>query len=436
MFGLDRTTRILLRAAVASLSILTLAQQASAQTLRMWTFLDPASGKDPRERVLKKLIDQFEAANAGVKIQVEPQVWQQMTDKFLAATQTGTAPDVMWVHLRRVPDAIKLGALANLDDLFAKKWSKEEADDIDGSFWRFSAKPGAHYHITHSRSNVGQFYRADLFREAGIDPKSLTTWDKFVAAAEKLTVRGDNGVTTRWGFGQAFATDGANNSVVFSVMLDKNGVIFDEKNRANWATPAGVDGLNLQLDMIRKWKITQPGAVNEKNDDLYDQFNAGRFAIIRGASARIPRAMTALGADKVGFFGTPSFTEGKFSPAEVAGWSVGVWSGSKQKELAGKFVEFMSSKEADRLWTMEGGAVPIRKSTVKENAAFFADPKNAYLADVAAAMLEAGWFPPDGAGAGWNEELNRAAQDVLTNKTDTKAALQKAEQSYNRAHRL
>lgn len=419
-----------------ALAVVLSAHGVSAQTLRMWTFLDPASGKDPRERVLKTLMDRFEAANPGVKIQVEPQIWQQMTDKFFAATQTGTAPDVMWVHLRRVPDAIRLGSLANLDELFVKRWSKEEVDDIDGSYWRYASKPNAHYHITHSRSNVGQIYRADLFREAGIDPKSLTTWSKFIAAAEKLTQRDAAGNTTRWGFGQAFATDGANNSVVFSVMLDRNGAIFDDRNRATWATPAGVDGLTLQLDMIRKLRITQPSAVNEKNDDLYDQFAAGRFAIIRGASARIPRVMAALGADKVGFIGTPSFTEGKYSPTEVAGWSVGVWSGSRNKELAGKFVEFMSSKEADRLWTTEGGAVPIRKSTIKENAAFFADPKNAYLASVAEAMLEAGWFPPEGAGAGWNEELNRAAQDVLTNNTDPRAALQKAEAAYNRSNRF
>jgi multiple sugar transport system substrate-binding protein len=412
------------------------AQDAMAQTIRMWTFLDPASGKDPREKVLKTLIDQFEAANPGVKIVVEPQVWQQMTDKFFAAHQTGTAPDVMWVHLRRVPDAIKLGALANLDTLFVKNWSKEDIADIDGSFWRFGATPTAHYTIVHSRSTVGQFYRADLFKEAGIDPKSLTTWDKFIAAAQKLTVRDASGNTTRWGFGQAYAIDGANNSVGFSVMLDRTGKIFDDKNRAMWATPAGVEGLKLQTDMIRQYKITQPSAVSEKNDDLYDQFNAGRFAIIRGASARIPRAMQALGPDKVGFLPTPSFTEGKFSPAEVAGWAVSVWSKTKYPELAGKFVEFISSKQADKLWVTQAGAVPIRKSTIKDNAAFFADPKNAYLVDVAASMLDAGWFPPEGAGAGWNEELNRAAQDVLTNNTDIKAALQKAETAYNRANKL
>ena len=92
--------------------------------------------------------------------------------------------------------------------------------------------------------------------------------------------------------------------------------------------------------------------------------------------------------------------------------------------------------ESDTLWTTEGGAVPIRKSTIKNNPTFFADPKNAYLADVAAAMLDGGWFPPAGAGVGWNEELNRAAQDMLANNTDAKTALEKGQNNYNRANRL
>ena len=92
---------------------------------------------------------------------------------------------------------------------------------------------------------------------------------------------------------------GANNSVVFSVLLDKQKTLFDDKNRAVWATPAGVEGMTMQADMIRKYKITPESAVSEKNDDLYDQFHAGRIAIVRGASARIPRAMQALGAEKL-----------------------------------------------------------------------------------------------------------------------------------------
>lgn len=419
---------------IAALAVATTfaANSVSAQTLRVWGQLNPASTADPRERVLKKLIDQFEAQNPGVKIEVEPQVWQQLSDKFFAAHQTNSAPDVVWVYSPRVVEAIKMGSLANLDELFVKTWSQAEKDDVDGSFWRLGASPNAHYHITHSASSAGTFYRVDLFKEAGIDPKSLSTWDKFIAAAQKLTVKDPSGTVTRWGLGQAFSVDPAFKPIAFSVLLEQDKSAFNEKGQAVWATPGGVKGLQLQTDLVSKYKVTPESSVSAKTDDLYDAFNAGRMAMIRGASVRIPRSMQVLGADKVGYLKTPSFTEGKYSPIEIVGWSLGVWSGSKHKALAGKFVEFLSSKEADRLWVMEGASVPVRKSTIKENPQFFADPKNAFLVDVAEEAVDYGWFAPEGLKFGWNEEIMRAAQDVLTNKTDPKAAMEKAEATFNR----
>lgn len=418
-------------ALVAAMMFVT--HSATAQTIRMWSFLNPEA-KSGREIVLKKLIQNFEAANPGVKVLVEVQVWQQMSEKFLAAHQTGTAPDVMWVHSSRLVDAVKAGSLASFEELFLKNWTKDDIADVDGPFWNHGASPNAHYQFMHSRSVAGQFYRIDLFKEAGIDPASLTTWPKFIEAAQKLTVKDANGSVTRWGFGQALSAEAAFNPVVFSVILDKDKAAFDQQGRALWATPSGIEGLNLQVDMVRKFKITPESAVSMRSDDLYDQFNAGRMAMIRGAAARIPRSMQVLGAEKVGYLPTPSFTNGKTSPTEVLGWSLGVWSKSSQKTLAGKLVEYMSSKEADTMWVMEGGVVPMRKSTVTNNPEFFAKPENAYLVAIAKEMTEAGWLAPAGVGAGWNEELNKAAQDVLTNNTDPKAALQKAEVAFNRTN--
>ena len=426
-----------LRGAAALLATGLIALPAGAfadTTIRMWTFLDPA-GQTGRERVLNQLIEQFEDENPGVMIEVEPQVWQQMSDKFLAAHQTGTAPDVIWLHSTRVVDAIDLGALANLDELFVKDWSEEEIADIDGPFWQLGSTEDAHYHIVHSRSAVGNFYRKDLFDAAGIDPESVTTWDTFIDAAKTLTEKDPAGNVARYGFGQYFSTEGAQSGVPFNVIADRQGNILNEDGTANWATPAGVEAAELVKAMIREHGITPENAISLTGDDLYDQFNAGRYAIIRGSSARLPRAMEALGAEKVGYLPPPSFTEGESSPSEVVGWSAGVWSGSENLEMAGKWLEFFSSKEADLLWATVGGVVPIRRSTVIENPDIFSDEKYAYLAEVARAMSDKGWFAPGGV-HGWNEEMNRAMQDILINDADPMEAWAEAEESFNRANRL
>jgi ABC-type glycerol-3-phosphate transport system substrate-binding protein len=96
----------------------------------------------------------------------------------------------------------------------------------------------------------------------------------------------------------------------------------------------------------------------------------------------------------------------------------------------------MASKEADRLWSMEAGIMPIRQSTIEENSDFFANPANAYLVDAATISRESGWLPPEGAGTAFDEGLNSAMSDVMTNGTDPKAALEKAEAAFNRTNRL
>ena len=417
-----------------ALSVPLLTGTALAETVRMWTFLNP-DGKAGREQVLKTLIANFEAAHPGTKIEVEPQNYQTMVDKFYAAHQTKTAPDVMFIYTSRLFDGIKIGAFANLNELFVKNWSAEDVADVDGAFWRYGATPTARYQVTISPTVICQFYRTDLFAEAGIDPKSLNTWEKLIDAAQKLTTRDAAGTVARWGFGQSFIGAQPIAPIVFSTILDMDGALFDKNLRAKWSTPGGIKGLQMQVDMMRKYKVTPESATNMVADDLFDQFNGGRYAIIRGSATRIGTAMGILGPGKVGCLPTPSFTEGKRSPVEVAGWSLVVWSGSKVKDIAGKWVEYMSSREADTLWSTKAGIMPIRKSTVAANAEFFADPKNAYLVDVAADSRENGWLPPEDAASGFDEGLNSALQNVMTNGIDPKVALERAEAAYNRANR-
>src|SRR5690625_5374989 len=89
---------------------------SASSEITMWTFLDPA-GDSGREQVLGDLIDSYEEANPEVTVNVEVQQWDTMTQQFLAADVSGTAPDVMWVALDQVYSAVQQGALADLNSL-------------------------------------------------------------------------------------------------------------------------------------------------------------------------------------------------------------------------------------------------------------------------------------------------------------------------------
>jgi multiple sugar transport system substrate-binding protein len=432
---LTRRTALAALGGLAATSLAGRPARAST-TLRMWTFLDPVKGKTSREHVLKQLIDKFEAANPGAKIVVEPQNWQAMSEKFFAAHQTGTAPDIPTLISSRLHGAIKLGSLANLDDLFFKTWPQDEKDDIEGPIWNYGASPNAHYQVAITTSIWGLTYRADLLREAGIDPKSLTTWDALIEAAQRVMKKDDSGAVARWGIGQTNAGLTPNPPFLLNALLEEKGTIFDDKFRAVWSTPAGVKGLQMQADMIRKYKIMAENQINLSNEEVTEQYMAGRIVFHRTTTARWLQCVARFGPGSIGYLPTPSFSGSKPSPSEMNAWCIGVWSGSKHKELAGKFLELMATKEADTLWSTVAGQLPNRKSTIANNRAFFDDPNNSILITAADDIRKSGWLPPEGAGeGGWTESFCTAFQDVMTNNADPKAALQKVETAFNRMRR-
>lgn len=424
-----RFTRTLAAAAFAIAALA--ADTAAAQNLRMWTFLNPA-GNAPREKALAEIIKRFEAANPGVKVTVEPQIWDQMTPKFIAAHRAGNAPDLAWVNTDFLGDVLRNGALADLNELFIGKWPAASVAERQDGYWTRCSQGAKVHCLFHSRNYYGVIYRTDFLKAAGIDPATLTTWPAFIEAAKKLTVKDASGNVTRWGFGQQFSEDRADSQMMTSLLLSRQGDLFEDKGRARWSNPTGVEALKLQTDMVTVHGVTPRQAVTWSAEDLYEQFAAGRLAMFTGAVVRISTMQAKVGNDNVGFMIWPGIDGKAHSPGVMAGWATGVWSGGRNKALAGKFLEFMSLGDADRLWVEVGGQLPGAPSTLETMKAFTALPANAYLTTAALGVAKYGWIPSVDYGVGgYRQALNKAAQDVIVGNVDPKTALEAAEKRFN-----
>lgn len=423
-----------LRAAAMALAIGVgglVADVAAAQTLRMWTFLNP-SGTAPREKALAEVIRRFEAGNPGVKVVVEPQVWDQMTPKFLAAHRAGNAPDLIWVVTDLLGDALKSNALADLNELFVSKWPAEAVAERKDGYWKVCERDGKLHCLFHSRNYYGVIYRKDFLKDAGIDPDTLTTWPAFTEAARKLTAKDAAGNVTRWGFGQQFSENLADSQMMTSLLLSRQGDLFESNGRAKWANPTGIEALKLQTDMVTVHGVTPRQAVSWSAEDLYEQFAAGRLAMFTAAVVRLSTMQAKVGKENVGFMIWPGIDGKKHAPAVMAGWAVGIWSGGKNKPLAGKFLEFMSTGEQDRIWVETGGQLPGAPSTLAAMTEFMARPENAYLSVAARGVKDYGWISPVEFGVGgFRQALNKAAQDVIVGGVDPKTALENAEKRFN-----
>lgn len=408
------------------------ARAQSQTTIRMWTFLNPA-GNAPREKALKDIIAEFEAASPGVRIVVETQVWDQMTPKFLAASRGGNAPDIVWAITDLLGDVIKSGSVADLNGLFIKGWDSELKKENAGAYWDQCAVDQKQYCLFSSRNYIAIIYRPDIFREAGIDPDSVKTWDQFLDISKRLTVKDSSGQVTRWGFAQGLSEAQPDPSLMVSMLLDAQGSLFTPDGKARFATAAGVEALTFETDMVTKHGVSPRQSATWTVDDLIEQFSSGRLAMQLGASVRVSSIQAKLGRDKVSMMLFPSKSGVKPAPAVMAGWAVAVWSGSRNREVAGRFVDYMTGPKGDRHWVVTGGQTPSLASTAAGLPDFFKDPANSYLTVASRGSAEAGWLTPIDVGVGgYRQVLKKAAQEVIINNIDPKTALEAAERDFNR----
>lgn len=388
----------------------------------MWTFLDPSNTSNGRSIALAQMIQEFEAEHPGVKVTVEPQDWTIMTAKFLAATTTGDAPDIIWCARDELFGVLDAGALEPLENLFLKDWSEEEIADVDDAFFQFGERDGKHYTLTLSKNAVVLYYRADLMEQANLQVP--TTWDEMVSVAKALT--GDDAETGihRYGLGMAFDPNGTDSPLLANYLIEKQGNLFTEDGKANWANDVGVAGVQWVKDAI-DMGITPAECVNTSGEDMMVEFEAGKYAMSSGGAVRVPnvKSATTFDPDAVQIAPLPG-------GCILDGWFTGIWSGSQHKELAGQFLEKMYSKESDKLWVELGGQAPVRKSTLDS---LTITDANAYL-KVMVEAFESGWFVSNKMSySGWKTNLHEAIQKAITG-TDALEALGETAAQFNSAN--
>lgn len=143
-------------------------------------------------------IQSFEAANPGVKVQLES-VPQDYGSKLLTQFAAGTAPDIIQVGDGDVAKFSAQGVLEPLDPFISGD------NPLDMSVFYPAVADigkvnGKYYLLTKDYSPLVVYYNKDLFKAAGVDfPKPEWTWDDFLAAAKKLTVKDSKGNITQWG---------------------------------------------------------------------------------------------------------------------------------------------------------------------------------------------------------------------------------------------
>lgn len=220
---------------------------------------------------LGEMVAAFEAANPGVKVQVETAPFDQYFTKLQTLIAGGTAPDVFELNYENFISYASKDVLLDMTPL-----ADAEAGFADrfyplayGAFNR----NGQQYGLPQSFSNVVLFYNKDLFDAAGVEyPTAEWTWQEELAAAQKLTdsangVWGEFSPVQFWEFYKTAAQSGCS-------------VLSDDGATATINEPGCVESLTWMVDKINTYKISPTDADMAGVSDG-DMFKQGKLAMLR-----------------------------------------------------------------------------------------------------------------------------------------------------------
>lgn len=247
--------------AMLLLSMFNASAQAQSALSGEITFL---SGETDEEQVLvtRSIIEAFEAANPGCKINLVLAGMDDREESIMADLYAGAPVDLITVDAESIGTYAAAGILSPLNDLIAEIG---EADFISGSR---VIVDGNDYGFPYAGCSMLMFVRKDLLDAANLEiPK---TWDELLAVAKALTKDGIYG---------ACLPAGQNNCTTlwFNMFVNMaGGTITDDKLVPTVNSPAVIKALEFYKELAQ---YCPDGMTSYGYGDQITAFCSGKAAI-------------------------------------------------------------------------------------------------------------------------------------------------------------
>jgi multiple sugar transport system substrate-binding protein len=305
--------------------------------------------------VWQTIVDEFQAANPNIKVNVEVSDWDTYWTKLKTLLAANTPPDVFAMDAPLYLDYQSRGVLLNLQPYIDKT-----SGFLDG-FYPVTLEayklPDGYYGMPRDFQTIVLFYNKDMFDAAGVAyPTADWTYDDLRAAAKDLTIDIDgDGTIDQYGF----SADLWDMELVWSEAIWSWGgeVINADHTKTLIGEPAAREAWQYFYDLMFADK-SMPDA-NTTGQYGGDLFQAGKVA------------MTSIGHWAVPGYATVDFkwdvapmptspTGGRATSVNSAGFVVA--KESKYPDAAWEFVKYCLSETGQKRLTELGLAIPVLES--------------------------------------------------------------------------
>ncbi|MFE5486166.1 ABC transporter substrate-binding protein [Streptomyces sp. NPDC056527] len=388
------------------------------------TFWDNNGGV--RTDVWKEIIADFEKANPDIDVEYVGIASKEVQSKYDTAIQGGGLPDVGGVGAAMLAGIAAQNALEPLDARIASSSldGKLNAGMVDSV--KSAGGQDKLFTVPTSASNGVLYYRTDLFEAAGLEEPD--TWSKFYAAADKLTAKDENrfGYTIRGGAGSI--------AQALDAMYGQSGITgFWDGDRTTVNDPKNVAALEKYVGLFKK--NTPAADVNNDFTKMVAQWDSGEIGMLNHNLGSYQDHVKALGTEK--FRGIPNPTTDGGARVMVSNPvdGLGLFSSSKNKAAAWKFIEFAASHASNSKWNESAGAIPANTDAAEDPWIQKAEPTKLaaeVLFSGKATIIQLPYYLPD-----WNTiskaDNEPGFQKVLLGKASAKEFLDGLAEQLNTA---
>lgn len=320
----------------------------------------------PDGTIMQELVDEYNAANPGVQVNLSVQQWSPLFDQFIAAGSAQQAPDIMSMHPQEIAQFVELGLIEPVTDLVATSEVYTE-DAYLPKAWELQFYNDTMYGLPFDLGVHGVYYNVDLFEAAGIE-EFPTNQEEMLEAMRLLTLDADGNHPGDEGFDPE-------NIVQYAINMHTNHHAFYQwyalYNQLGGEL-LSEDGTQCVMDTdkaTQAWQWLQDlvyvhYAAPQGQTDYARDFLTGRTAMLVDGPWQIP-AMEAA-AEESGFnwatAGYPTIFD------EPATWGSGhtftlpVYGDPDKREAAVDFIEWLGSNS---LGWLASGQLPVRHDVIE-----------------------------------------------------------------------
>jgi len=303
-----------------------------------------------RTEVLQQLVDNFEAENDGVTVEIVSLPWGSAFEKLATMVAGGDIPDV--VEMPDTWQALYAGSdqLVSLTDHVAD-W--EHAATLTDKSIAMGSQAGDLYMIPYGFYLRAMFYNKRLLAEAGVETPPETMEEFMAASAAVSELDGKYGYCLRGGPG------GTNGWIMFSAVMNGTNEFFTEDGISRINEPGSVEGIQFLIDMYQRGYAPRD-SVNWGFNEIVAGFYSGTCAFLDQDPDALIAIAERMPAEDFAVIPMPIGPSGKAFPTiGFAGWSV--FKSTEHEQEAFDLVAALSSPEANATWSKRVGVIPIHK---------------------------------------------------------------------------